>query len=398
MRCGGPGPPTTPSKGNRKDPRADCALAGVSDNHQVRYFVKRLPDDTVDFSVKLHVLPPPLQPPGPQVFWELRGIVARLRFSSKHILGKWVKTQWPHWTKWWDFLHVPAHEFRLSARAFASPRKSTDDPLDILAATEDAHAHATEYCCSTRCIIGVLLYIAVAGTHIRRASAMSVLASLIYEMKGAIVKEHWLEPAQSQGCCACKVDESSGRCTHVRTCVFEMSSQFGIHKSSHLAQCLLILSSPSFRSCKAVRHWVSNVIKQLADAIDCEVHSLPSVPDRIPVLRGNTRARRLDNDAVHHMAVKVVQQKQARSATSYVKASGCVLAEGTARDQHKKTMSNYHWNGARDFHKVSQISLAADCSRLGGQETLTCGVYSWRLDKAMWLPPQAFIIRSYMVL
>ena len=151
------------------------------------------------------------------------------------------------------------------------------------------------------------------------------------------------------------------------------------------------MSSPSPRSCKAVRHWISNVIQQLADAIDCDAHCLPSVPDRIPVLRGNTRARRLDNDAVHHMAVKVVQQKQARSATSYVKASGCALAESTARDQHKKTMSNYHWNGARDFNKVSQISLAADCSRLGGQETLTCGVYSWRLDKAMWLPPQALI-------
>lgn len=314
--------------------------SGFDESH-ARYFVHRSVSDAVDFFMKAYILKAPLRSSGPVVFWELRCLVSKLGFGASFQLSEWVRDSFAAWRTQWIQLGLDSADFRFSIKSALSPQKMECD-----ASSSSSASHAREYTLSSSLLIALLLYLATrASKPGRRASAITVLDIIVKKAVGERLTASFSEPPQLLQACGCQSSPAmQGK--HVDFVSKSIAERFGDSPHLHVAGVMGVLAGAS--RCPRVAEWLHCCIVRLAEVLDKGAGGFSDKVERLLVLRGAVRARRLDAELVDHMAVQVVQDKRQKSATAYAREAQ-TFSEATARAQQRRVMANYLWNIAKVF-------------------------------------------------
>lgn len=350
----------------------------------VKYFIKRNLADVVEMSVEVHLLKKSLRPDGPAILWELRGFIARLKYDGRRFqLSKWVADHLGGWRFLWRDLGGELCDFLLSEKSAASPRKHAG--MQACLDVNRGVVFGPEFVLATKNLL-VLLVWSVRNLRYkqRRTLVQRMVGELVALVPGGMVEDlvAGFVPAGDDNNMGCQPG-----CRHMRR--IQRHRQPG---STELPS--LITELVGEMDCDIVQQWLRAIIDRIASAIDEHVLTAewPATPDKIPVMRGRCQAMRLDTVATKHVAVTVVRSGKSRSSIAYAKATD-IMKRRTAGSQIEKQLANYLFTGCKSFHGQQQLSLTYDCSTCSRQETMALGVYSHRLNKVMWLPPQVGVVR-----
>ena len=348
------------------------------------YVSHRNRDGNVDWWVKCYTLCKPLRPGGPLIFWEIRGIVQSLEYTSKGWdMNDWLKGQWTSLKEWWDHLGVLPVDFISSRRSSTSPKKTK--PGATLLDEDDC---PNEHVVSSDVLISCLAFWTFRLSNHRKHLAREVLRQVIAMLPAMSLKSVYCEPLFEYPCKHMRGNDTV--CRTVLAMEHRFQELYGRQQHVHIADIIMAMSAKA--DCGVACTWLAGVIARLSGMLDAKIPhmGLPTTPVGPPVLRGAKRARRLDDAVVKLHSIDVVRSKKARSAACYARSQEGGLAVSTARSTELTTTSNYLWQSNQCFEGVVHASVCLDASRLGGEDTLHLGIWSPQKQRAAWLPPQVF--------
>lgn len=128
----------------------------------------------ISWWAKIYVLRAPLREGEPTVFWEVRGPVAFLGYTSASWrLSAWLNAQWSQLVAWWDMHGLVASDFVPSRKAVDSPAKSK--PGAMVLESDDS---PSEHVFSTELFVATFVFWSQHLKGIRRERSSQVVAQL----------------------------------------------------------------------------------------------------------------------------------------------------------------------------------------------------------------------------